>query len=139
MNRFFAGVITVLIVTMGAWAQGTQAPGQPPTESEQTGAESRQPDYGRDRSPLSTQSAAGPQEQTIQGTIQNVDTVGNNVTVRTHNGQEQVLTLDANTSIKVNGRAAAIGDVKTGQQATATINGQKAVALDATDSARGMR
>jgi hypothetical protein len=116
------------------WAQG-----QAPTEADQTGAQSRQPDYGRTAIPVSNQSAVGDQERTIQGTIQKVDSVGNNLTVRTNNDQEQTLTLDANTSVKLNGKAAAVADLKTGQQATVTLSGQKAVAVDVADGPKAMR
>jgi hypothetical protein len=88
-------------------------------------------------SSASSQSSAQDREQTgttsIHGTIAKVDTIGNNVTIQTDNNEEETLSMDANTQIKVNGQAATVADLKPGQRVIVGMDGQKAVAVDVSE------
>lgn len=110
MIRHFSFLL--LLVALGAAivaAQSTQQEDPSSDPSVQSDPQSRAPAY---------QGRQSKGEQIIQGTIQKVDTIGNNVTIQTENNQQATLSLDANTSIKVNGKTATVADLKAGQQAT---------------------
>jgi len=63
-----------------------------------------------------------------------VDSIGNNVTVHTDNNEQETLSMDGNTNIKVNGQAATVTDLKPGQRVNVTMDGQKAVSVEVTEA-----
>lgn len=70
----------------------------------------------------------------LHGTIQKVDSIGNNVTIQTDNNEQETLSMDASTKIHMNGQAATVADLKPGQRVDITMDGQKAVSVDVTES-----
>ena len=79
------------------------------------------------------QTGTEPGQQMIQGTIAKVDGIGNNLTIKTDNNQEETLAVDASTAILVNGKKATVADLKTGQLAAIAMEGQKAVRVEVSD------
>ncbi len=65
--------------------------------------------------------------QTISGTLQSVDAIGNTIVIKTKT-KEDTLTVDSATVIKTSGKAVSLGDLASGIKVTATYkeeNGTK--------------
>jgi hypothetical protein len=100
---------------------------------------SSQSSVSNSESGSSTQSSASSSspnggQTAIHGTIDTVDSIGNNVTVHTDNNAQETLSMDGNTNIKVNGQAATVSDLKPGQRVNVTMDGQKAASVEVTES-----
>lgn len=111
------------------------------TQSSQSSSQSTVSNSEESTSSQSTSSSSREQsgQTAIHGTIDKVDSIGNNVTIHTDNNEQETLSMDANTRIKLNGQAAAVADLKPGQRVTVNMDGQKAVSVEVTESSSQIR
>ena len=105
--------------------------------SSQASASSSESSTTSQSSASTTREQAG--QSAIHGTIDKVDSIGNNVTIHTDNNEQETLSMDANTSIKLNGQVATVADLKPGQRADVTMDGQKAVSVEVTEASSQIR
>ncbi|MBI2815623.1 MAG: hypothetical protein HYX72_01660 [Acidobacteria bacterium] len=150
MRRASLLLLLIAFATAIVAAQGTQQPITPdPADPTYGGSQTpsadseqmKQPEQRGDSDQMDhTQSSSQSSASTaIRGTIDKVDSIGNNVTIHTDNNEQQTLSMDASTSIKLNGQAATVADLKPGQRVEVTMDGQKAVSVEVTESSSQIR
>jgi hypothetical protein len=106
----FMAVLLAVALTLPAFAQQQQQPGQRPG----AGKEARE-----------SQASAS-----VTGTITKVDAAAGTVSVQTSDGQNAVLTVDSSTKITVAGKKGSIADLKDGQTVKLKAKGSKAVSIE---------
>ena len=70
--------------------------------------------------------------QMILAVIKRVDTVSHTITIETKEQRQGTFTVDSQTAITINGKKAAMAELKEGQRAKIAFNNQgKAISIDA--------
>jgi hypothetical protein len=116
-------------VTLAPPAPGSQIP---PTASATSGS------AGEGVVSRSSQATAQPTgAQRITGTIAAVDPATSAVILRMGDGQQVRLPVDYNTRFTLTSAGGSLGDLKLGQQVTATINDNKTTAIELTSGTEG--
>jgi hypothetical protein len=80
---------------------------------------------------LANDSASSPKQMQMMGTIKNVDTASNTVTVEDKTAKEMTYNVDQATAITVGGEKVTLADLKVGQAVKVSVSGNRALSIEA--------
>ena len=75
---------------------------------------------------------ASAKGQDVAGTISKVDAIGNSLTIKKADNQEQTFKLDAATKVTLDGKPSTVANLKSGQKVKVQAEMDKALSVDAT-------